>query len=229
MSNKIIISTENLKITIDDKVKSTEYSSYFDKDSEIDLTTSEGIDKHVNRNKNQFHKAPHDLETMRKFVKNGWFIEEGFSPCHNIPFDMNNERTRRLFTKKTVKMFLNGELHEMNDFSKLGNISFRGSPNSFFEGCQFVYNFFSGKLVVDNINKGTWDFGKYGTLAHLSLDVKPWYSMGNGEAVETEKDFLLSKNDETKFLNSKFSIDKRQSLKKIILEDGTSFIYNGAM
>ena len=32
----------------------------------------------------------------------------------------------------------------------------------------------SEKLVCDNINRGTWDFGKYGTLAHFLYDVFLW-------------------------------------------------------
>ena len=43
----------------------------------------------------------------------------------------------------------------------LGNISFRGTPGSSFEGCQFIYNEKSGKLVTDSMNRGTWDYGKF--------------------------------------------------------------------
>lgn len=224
--NKMLITVKTKANTIIiEPSRSNEYINLpaivFNKENRIDITSKEGLEKHVTRNKYQFHMAPHNLETMYKFVKNGWFVYEGYSPCHNVPTLGDTEKIRRYLCKITPKLFLSGQIYKMNPFSELGNISFRGSPNSPFEGCQFVYNNFTKKLVTDNVNKGTWDFGKYGTLSHLLLDVNPWLSIGNGNINESENDFILPKSKENIFLNSTFNNKNSNLPQKIFLEDGS--------
>lgn len=193
------------------RLQSKEYYSAFDfsnKKKTLDLKTKEGVNMHVYRNKNQYGKAPKDLNTMRKFVKAGYFIEEGYSACHNILKNNNTPEAR----KKSLQIMIYYVRHIKKDateaeqkaylkkYTPYSNISFRGTPGSSFEGCQFIYNDKTGKLVVDNVNRGTWDYGKYGTTAHFLYDISPWLEMGNGENIETADLFIMSPEQEKKYL-----------------------------
>ena len=186
-----------------DTTISIEYYNSFDKfNKKFNTNTVEGLENHIYRNKNQFKKAPKDLKTMEQFVKLGYFYREGYSPCHNIPSEIQNVKEYRKQTfKEMITLLKERKLQFPNQFSFCKNISFRAIPNTDFEGCQFVYNADTGKLVTDCINRGTWDFGKPGTMAHMLLDFMPWVNYGNGENTETEKDFLMSKSDENKYLH----------------------------
>ena len=171
----------------------------------FNLNTVEGMENHIYRNKQQFKKAPHDLKTMEEFVKNGYFYKEGFTPCHNI-IDINNTKEFRKETfKQYIQLIKNKKIYEINIFSPLRNISYRGVPKTDFEGCQFVYNYNTGKLVADCVNRGTWDFGKPGTMAHMLLDFMPWITYGNGENEEKAEDFIMTTYDENKYLKNKNS------------------------
>lgn len=187
------------------RIKSMEYINNFqiiNNRKYLDLNSVEGKERHINRNKNQYNKAPKDLKTMYKFVDRGYFINEGYNPCHNLKTD--NEASR----KETVSRMLylvNHKLTFDKSYAGLGNISFRGAPGSSFEGCQFVYNETSGKLVTDNINRGTWDYGKYGTPSHYIFDVSPWIIMGNGSNTETPEMFIMSNKDEQMYLKTTYN------------------------
>ena len=64
------------------RIHSKEYMNTFNiigNKKYFDLNTPEGKDRHINRNKNQYNKAPKDLKTMYAFVKRGYFINEGYN------------------------------------------------------------------------------------------------------------------------------------------------------
>lgn len=190
------------------RLQSSEYYTAFsilDKTKSIDINTKEGLKMHCFRNKNQYGKAPKDLPTMKKFVEKGYFICEGYSPCHNIPVNQDNEDYRYKTLSYMVHCVRKGLLGSPNLYAKEGNISFRGKPGTSFAGCQFVYNDKTNKLVTDKVNRGTWDFGKYGTLAHVVYDINPWITIGNAikkDKPEEEKDFIMPIEEESKYLNT---------------------------
>lgn len=210
--NKEIMTLESLqsdsygynKFTRDKIVNSLEYVSTFDylkNKKTFNLDTKEGMDLHIYRNKNMYKKAPKDLKTMEEFVKAGYFLFEGFSPCHNLYKEINTEKYRKQTLSQTVYLISHKALYKPNTFSYCKNISFRGTPKTSFEGCQFIYNIDTGKLVTDNINRGTWDYGRYATSMHFVLDVFPWLSFGNGENLETPNMFIMSPAEEKLFLS----------------------------
>ena len=184
------------------RIQSEEYINTFqivNNRKEFDLSTNEGKDRHINRNKNQYGKAPKDLKTMYEFVKRGYFFNEGYNPCHNLETD--DVSSRKAAVSKLLYMFKHKLMND-DKYKGLGNLSFRGTPGSSFEGCQFIYNKDSGKLVTNSINRGTWDYGKYGTPAHYSLDVSPWIVFGNGSTNETPEMLIMSHKDETMYLKT---------------------------
>lgn len=186
------------------RLKSEEYMSTFqiiNNSKFLDLETSEGKDRHIYRNKNQFNKAPKDLKTMYEFVKRGYFINEGYNPCHNMKTD--DPTSRKASVSRMIYLVKRNLLMDSKE-SGLGNISFRGTPGSSFEGCQFIYNDKTGKLVTDCINRGTWDYGKYGTPSHYVFDVEPWIKEGNGNNIETPEMFIMSMKDEQLYLKTSF-------------------------
>lgn len=193
------------------RMRSTEYYSAFDffkKNKTLNLDDPKGLEMHVYRNKNMYKKAPHDLQTMRLFVKLGYFIEEGYSPCHNIPANSDNEEFRMKTLQEVLYLVRHGGMISKNKYAAIGNISFRGRAKSSFEGCQFVYNEKTGKLVVDNVNRGTYNYGKYGTPAHFFYDIAPWAHVGNGDNVEKEELFIMEPEEEKRYLENKLVISK---------------------
>lgn len=210
--NKEIMTLESLqsdsygynKFTRDKIVNSLEYVSTFDylkNKKTFNLDTKEGMDLHIYRNKNMYKKAPKDLKTMEEFVKAGYFLFEGFNPCHNLYKEINTEKYRKQTLSQTIYLISHKALYKPNTFSHCKNVSFRGTPKTSFEGCQFIYNIDTGKLVTDNINRGTWDYGRYATSMHFVLDVFPWLSFGNGENLETPNMFIMSPAEEKLFLS----------------------------
>lgn len=185
------------------RIESKKYIStfkYLGQMKTFDLNTPEGLKQHVYRNKNQFGKAPSNIDVMAEFVKAGYFISEGFSPCHNIDPKHNDYEHRYNTLSQMVYLFKNDMLDKVNKFAPFQNISFRGVAGTSFEGCQFIYSFKTGKLVTDNVNRGTWDFGKYATPSHYLMDILPWLSVGNGDNVETPEMFIMSKSKEEAYL-----------------------------
>ena len=167
----------------------------------FDISTPNGFANHIFRNNNQRGKAPRNLDDMMKFVMAGYYIFEGFSPCHNLDSKTNTPEGRRNTLIFTIKSVSKGTFKKRNEYAPINNMSFRGAPGSAFEGCQFIYNADSKKLVCDNINRGTWDFGKYGTLAHFLYDVFPWVDVGNGDNIETPEMFYMTPTETTLYLS----------------------------
>lgn len=185
------------------KIESKEYVTgfaYIKNAKTFDLKTKEGKTQHVYRNKNQFGKAPIDLKSMMKFVEAGYFAYEGFSPCHNILPKENSYESRYNTLSECIYLVKNKLMNKMNKYSSLGNISFRGIQGTSFEGCQFIYNFKTQKLVTDSVNRGTWDFGKSATPGHFFLDILPWLSYGNGNNTETPEMFIMTPTEEAMYL-----------------------------
>lgn len=183
------------KFTADKLQHSLEYVGTFDyikHKKMFNLDTKDGMDMHIYRNKNQYHKAPKNLTEMKKFINAGYFIFEGFSPCHNLTEENNNYKGRKSTLVETIYLLNHKLLYRPNQYSAKHNISVRGTPGTSFEGCQFIYNYDTGKLVTDNINRGTWDYGKYATHMHFILDIYPWMQFGNGENLEKPEMFIMS-------------------------------------
>ena len=184
------------------RIKSAEYMNAFEivnNKKTFDLSTADGKARHIDRNKNQYGKAPKDLKTMYEFVERGYFINEGYSPCHNLTED--TEPNRKASVSRMLYLVSHKLMHDKKE-AGLGNISFRGTPGSSFEGCQFIYNEKSGKLVTDSMNRGTWDYGKFGTPSHYMFDIIPWLSIGNGSNNETPEMFIMSHKDEQMYLKT---------------------------
>lgn len=192
------------KFSYDKIQNSLEYVNYFEylkMHKTFDLNTEEGKELHIYRNMNQFHKAPKDLKTMLEFVEAGYFLKIGFLPSHNLTVNMNDIEHRKQTILQTIYLIENNLLDKPNNFSNCSNIVFKGTPHSSFEGCEFVYNSETGKLVTDNINRGTWNYGKDSSLTHFTLDIYPWLQCGNGDNTETNDDFVMDENEENLFLN----------------------------
>ena len=105
------------------------------------------------RNIYQNGYAPPDKNAMDRMVKVGFFNNQGFTKTHNLNPTQNTEENRKnWFLLKTPKT----------------NVDYRG--NGFFEGMQFIYNNETGEIVVDAINKGTYDYkSPYGRFWQFSL------------------------------------------------------------
>lgn len=204
------------KFTYDKLSHSLEYTTafqYLHDKKKFDLDTKEGEELHFYRNKNQYNKAPKDLQTMINFVKAGYFIFEGFSPCHNLRKGSDDYKSRKATLATTIYLVRSKKLYSPNQYSLMHNISFRGTPGTSFEGCQFIYNHITGKLVTDNINKGTWDYGKYATLMHYILDIDPWLRFGNGDNIETPDLFIMDETQEKLYMEPG-AIQKAKNIKK---------------
>jgi len=192
------------KFSYDKIQNSLEYINYFEylkTHKTFDLDTEDGKEFHVYRNLNQYHKAPKDLKTMIKFVEAGYFLKIGFLPSHNLTANTNDIDRRKQTIPQTIYLIENNLLDKLNNFSVCSNIVFKGTPHSSFEGCEFVYNSDTGKLVTDNINRGTWNYGKDSSLTHFTLDIYPWLRCGNGDNTETINNFIMDENEENLFLN----------------------------
>lgn len=214
------------RFTADKIEHSLEYVNTFDyikHKKTFNLDTKEGQELHVYRNKNQYHKAPKDLKSAKKFIDAGYFIFEGFSPCHNLTKEKNTYEGRKATLVQTIWLLNHKLLYRPNQYSACHNISIRGTPGSSFEGCQFIYNYDTGKLVTDNINRGTWDYGKYATHMHYILDIIPWLNIGNGDNIENPEMFLMTPAQEKLYLNSS-AVEKLNEVKKqssIFMSDKT--------
>lgn len=169
----------------------------------------EAMKKHLDRNKNQYGLAPKDFKTMMEMCKCGWYIYEGFAPCHNILHANDTKKARFNSCLYTVRLFPTGELQRPNKYAPLNNVSFRGAEKTDFEGCQFIYQYDSGKLVVDVHNRGSWDFGKYATAGHWVFDIQPWIDVGNGRDDETADMFIMSDSKLKGYLKHRHVIDKK--------------------
>jgi hypothetical protein len=132
------------------------------------------LDSHKNRNENQFCREPDTLEKMKMLEDMGLFRllgkngpTKGHTGAHNIQ-------------KEDVGLF-----GRWNNFLTLDghgeNLDYRGVVGTCFDGIQCIYNENTGKLVVEDLNKGTFDFchPSKNNFQHFIYDVLPWVVWSN--------------------------------------------------
>jgi hypothetical protein len=123
---------------------------------------------------NQINREPDTLEKMKMLEDIGVFKllgkngpTKGHTGAHNIPY---NEK---------------GLLGRWNNFLTLDghgeNLDYRGVPGSSFDGVQCIYNEKTGKLVTEDLNKGTFDYchPSKNNFNHFVYDVLPWIAWSN--------------------------------------------------
>jgi len=133
------------------------------------------------RNIYQNGYAPPDKNAMDRMVKVGFFDNQGFTKTHNLNPTQNTEENRKnWFLLKTPET----------------NVDYRGK--GFFKGMQFIYNNETGEIVVDAINKGTYDykspyggFDNFPILSHSSYDIDTWEKWGTG-GPDKKEDVVMS-------------------------------------
>jgi len=123
--------------------------------------------QHFNRNQYQNGYAPANKERMDALVRIGLFINCRNTATHNLTPAQNNQLGR------ATALIPHGT-----------NIDYRGAPSTIFEGMQFIYSEIDNDIVLDSVNKGTFDYRSPFTdaIAHNSIDRDPWVKWGNGPA-----------------------------------------------
>jgi len=136
---------------------------------------------HFNRNIHQAGMAPVNIEQMRVYCELDLFTCWNNTGTHNLK-DKDNFFTR-------LESWVGGK--------RGTNTDFRGVVGTAFEGCQFVYDK-DGKIVVNSLNKGTYDTSSPQTLrghvTHIFNDVLPWLLWGNGIADLAENQIMSPQN-----------------------------------
>jgi len=166
--------------------------------------------EHTYRNEYQKGYAPRSLDTMRKLENYGFFYlykdlfsHAGFTKTHNLTDPEDKKSVRQLNMITTT---------EENNYDYRGVV---GKFDDKFEGMQFVYNKDSEKLVVDVLNKGTFDYVSpaISKPEHYDYDFYPWLYWGNVIAddesiyMPQEKEEKIKKIDNDPFL----SYDEKQN------------------
>ena len=142
------------------------------------------VTEEQNKNRNQYQNgyAPPTLNDMRRLVAVGLFKEQGFTKTHNFTQAQNTKE---------------GRMDWANQKTSKTNIDFRGKTGTIFEGMQFIYNNNTGDIVVDEVNKGTFDYrSPYGNIpyfSHKSFDIDTWVEWGTGGA-DNKDDVLMSED-----------------------------------
>lgn len=131
------------------------------------------------RNKYQNGYAPPNKAGMDRLVAVGLFKNQGYTKTHNLTSAQNTKDDRSKWSKL--------------DTGKI-NVDYRGAPETIFEGMQFIYNNKTGEIVLDEINKGTFDYrSPYGHVpyfSHKSFDIDPWIEWGAGK-IDNKNDVLM--------------------------------------
>ena len=139
-------------------------------------------EKHRDRNKMQFGYAPSNIKTMENMCELGLFakssfnflllelVPEGHSGTHNLRKEDDTRFGRTLALLPGWK-------------ATYVNTDYRGVDEKF-KGMQFVYNDITEQLVVDEVNKGTFDFvapsmNINDIIGHFQKDVLTWICWGN--------------------------------------------------
>jgi predicted RNase H-like HicB family nuclease len=132
------------------------------------------LNSHKNRNMNQENREPDTLEKMRLLEDMSLFRllgktgpTKGRTGAHNI---IPSEKG--LFGRWNNFLTLDGHGE---------NLDYRGIPGSYFEGVQCIYNENTGKLVTEDLNKGTFDYyhPSKSNLKHFFYDILPWVAWSN--------------------------------------------------
>jgi hypothetical protein len=161
--------------------------------------------RHKERNALQHGLAPETMEQANVMVSLGLFYKLKHTASHNMKKEDDSPDGR-------WKWFCILD-------RDLGNLDYRGSINTPFEGVQLIYNEKNKQLVCDNLNKGTVDFVSplRSFLGHFEYDIKPWILYGN-MGPDKKENLLMSKNKwktiETYYkqhLKNKISLDECKS------------------
>jgi len=171
---------------------------------------------HANRNEHQQGFAPRSLKTMELmesydfFKKYTKYDKDGFARTHNLTKEQDNEYGRRIITVLATR--------------KKDNLDYRGEPkfnnqDSLFKGMQFVYNISSGQLVIDVVNKGTYDFvpptDSKSEKAHYQYDVLPWFEWGNVKPDDEDIYMPQDKEEDISNIDKDTSISVDEKKKRI--------------
>jgi hypothetical protein len=110
-------------------------------------------------------KMLEDIELFKLLGKTG--PTKGHTGAHNIPPD-----EKGLFGRWNNFLTLDGHGE---------NLDYRGVPGSSFDGVQCIYNENTGKLVLKDLNKGTFDYchPSKDNFKHFTYDVLPWVVWSN--------------------------------------------------
>jgi hypothetical protein len=129
---------------------------------------------HKYRNINQTNREPDTLEKMKMLEDIGLFKllgktgpTKGHTGAHNI-----SKNEKGLFGRWNNFLTLDGHGE---------NLDYRGISGSCFEGIQCIYNENTGKLVTEDLNKGTFDYchPSKDNFKHFIYDVLPWVVWSN--------------------------------------------------
>jgi hypothetical protein len=129
---------------------------------------------HKNRNLNQVNREPDTLEKMKMLEDVGLFKllgktgpTKGHTGAHNIP-----SGEKGLFGRWNNFLTVDGHGE---------NLDYRGVLGTCFEGIQCIYNENTGKLITEDLNKGTFDYchPSKNNFHHFIYDVLPWVAWSN--------------------------------------------------
>jgi hypothetical protein len=129
---------------------------------------------HKNRNLNQLNREPDTLEKMKLLEDLGLFKllgktgpTKGHTGAHNI-----SPNEKGLFGRWNNFLTIDGHGE---------NLDYRGVLGTSFEGIQCIYNEHTGKLVTEDLNKGTFDYchPTKNNFHHFIYDVLPWVAWSN--------------------------------------------------
>jgi len=174
--------------------------------------------EHENRNYYQQRFAPRWLETMEVLEKCSFFYlynktePKGFTSTHNLTENTQGERSDAVF------LFLTFYCTRIKN-----NLDYRGLNCKYgdkFKNMQFVYNKNSGQLVVDVINKGTYDFASPDDdgVKHYQNDIYPWIYWGNLIADDENIYMDQNKEERIKGIGQKYINEKKITDENIIKE-----------
>jgi uncharacterized FlaG/YvyC family protein len=160
------------------------------------------FEQHAERNKYQNGFAPRSLKTMKILVRCDFFElytkddKDGYTRTHNLTESQNTQTGRQ-------EVFYRGT-------QKKDNLDYRGAVNdgmgNKFKGMQFVYHEKSEELVVDVVNKGTYDYvsPKDDFIKHFVYDVASWIEWGNVEEDDVRIYMPDEREKEILALNERF-------------------------
>jgi hypothetical protein len=132
------------------------------------------LNSHKTRNINQAFREPDTLEKMKMLEDVGLFKllgktgpTKGHTGAHNLL-----PEEKGLFGRWNNFLTLDGHGE---------NLDYRGIQDSAFEGIQCIYNENTGKLVTEDLNKGTYDYchPSKNNFKHFIYDVLPWVVWSN--------------------------------------------------
>jgi hypothetical protein len=197
--------------------------------ADIAKDTAENIakyEKHRDRNKYQYGFAPSTIDIMQIMADCSFFYlytgigsdSKGYTNTHNLREEDDIDRKTRVRASilGSKDPETGARIRENVDYRAVSKLNNKPSK---FKGMQFVYNADSGELVIDKLNKGTFDFKPpiEDPLGHITDDIEPWYDYGN--VIPDDERIYMSKETEA-------DINRIWNLSDISLEDKKILIYS---